>query len=122
MKKVLLSLATISLLVSGCKVNQSKSAEDIIGKQSVDVADGRFTPEVMWGMGKMGEAKVSPDGSRIAYTVTYYDVNKNKGNAELYVMNNNNSKKRVQPNLAKRQPNSFCSRYRKRPSDIYYRF
>ena len=87
MKKVLLSLATISLLVSGCKVNQSKSAEDIIGKQSVDVADGRFTPEVMWGMGKMGEAKVSPDGSRIAYTVTYYDVNKNKGNAELYVMN-----------------------------------
>ena len=87
MKKVLLSLATISLLVSGCKVNQSKSAEDIIGKQSVDVADGRFTPEVMWGMGKMGEAKVSPDGSRIAYTVTYYDVNKNKGNTELYVMN-----------------------------------
>ncbi|MBQ8045234.1 MAG: PD40 domain-containing protein, partial [Bacteroidales bacterium] len=87
MKKVFLSLASFLMLMTGCKVKQTTPAEEIIGKTDVTINDGRFTPEVMWGMGKMGEATVSPDGSKIAYTVTYYDLDKNKGNAELYVMN-----------------------------------
>ena len=86
MKKVILSLASFLMLMTGCKVKQATTADDIIGKTDVNVTDGRFTPEVMWGMGKMGEAVVSPDGLKIAYTVTYYSVEKNKGNAELYVM------------------------------------
>ena len=91
MKKVFLSLASFLMLMTGCKVKQTTPAEEIIGKTDVTINDGRFTPEVMWSMGKMGEATVSPDGTKIAYTVTYYDVDKNKGNAELYVMNSDGS-------------------------------
>ena len=91
MKKVFLSLASFLMLMTGCKVKQTTPAEEIIGKTDVTINDGRFTPEVMWAMGKMGEAVVSPDGTKIAYTVTYYNVDKNKGNAELYVMNSDGS-------------------------------
>ena len=34
----------------------------------------------------MGEFAVSPDGSRVAYANTYYDIEQNKGNAELYLI------------------------------------
>ena len=51
------------------------------------VEDGRFTPEIMWKLGKMGEFAVSPDGSQLVYTNTYYSISQNKGNAELYLVN-----------------------------------
>ena len=69
------------LVLTGCK--QKQDAENIIGKPVVNVENGRFTPEVMWGLGKMGEYDVSPDGKRIVYANTYYDMAQNKGNAEL---------------------------------------
>ena len=84
MKKNVILLAAAMLLMVGCK--QKQEAESIIGRPSVSVGDGHFTPELMWKLGKMGEFDVSPDGARIAFTTTYYDMEQNKGNAELYVM------------------------------------
>ena len=84
MKKNVILLAVAMLLMVGCK--QKQEAESIIGRPSVSVGDGHFTPELMWKLGKMGEFDVSPDGARIAFTTTYYDMEQNKGNAELYVM------------------------------------
>lgn len=69
--------------VTGC-ANKEK-ASSVIGKPELKVENGRFTPEVMWGLGKMGEIAVSPDGTKLAYAVTYYSVEENKGNAELYL-------------------------------------
>ena len=71
------------LLLAGC---QKQEQEVVIGKPEVTVQDGRFTPEVMWGLGKMGEFAVSPDGTRLVYANTYYDMAQNKGNAELYLL------------------------------------
>ena len=84
MKKNVILLAVAMLLMVGCK--QKQEAESIIGRPSVSVGDCHFTPELMWKLGKMGEFDVSPDGARIAFTTTYYDMEQNKGNAELYVM------------------------------------
>ena len=86
MKKALISTLAIALLATSCKVKKD-SDESIIGKPEVKVENGQFTPEVMWGLGKMGEYAISPDAKRIAYTITYYDIEANKGNAEIYVMN-----------------------------------
>ena len=49
------------------------------------IKDGHFTPEVMWAMGRLGGYAVSPDGLRLAYTVTRYDVKANKGWSDLFV-------------------------------------
>ena len=85
MKKLFIAI-TLLTLICGCMKKQDQNNEKVIGKPEIQVQDGRFTPEVMWALGKMGEKSVSPDGKQIAYTVTYYDMNENKGNAEIYLI------------------------------------
>ena len=77
----------LTMALAACSPSASVETDGISRTTEFSDSSRQFTPEVMWGMGKMGEATVSPDGSKIAYTVTYYDLDKNKGNAELYVMN-----------------------------------
>ena len=84
MKKVTIILVAVMLLMAGCK--QKEEPENIIGRPSVSVQNGRFTPELMWKLGKMGEYALSPDGKQIAYTTTFYDMSQNKGNAEVYLI------------------------------------
>ena len=84
MKKITIILAAVMLLMAGCK--QKEEPENIIGRPSVSVQNGRFTPELMWKLGKMGEYALSPDGKQIAYTTTFYDMSQNKGNAEVYLI------------------------------------
>ena len=84
MKKVTILFAAVMLLMAGCK--QKQEQENIIGRPSVTVQNGRFTPELMWKLGKMGEYALSPDGKQIAYTTTFYDIAQNKGNAEVYLI------------------------------------
>ena len=86
MKKVFIAIASVALLASCAKKQEDVNSEKIVEKTNIEVKDGRFTPEVMWALGKMGEVAVSPDGSKLAYTLTYYDMDENKGNAEIYVM------------------------------------
>lgn len=85
MKKTIIAIALLALMCA-CNSKNGKNSKDIIGKPEIQVQDGRFTPEVMWALGKMGEKCVSPDGKQIAYTVTYYSMEENKGNAEIYLI------------------------------------
>lgn len=90
MKKIFIAIALLAMICTCCK-KQERSDAKVIGKPEIKVEDGRFTPEVMWALGKMGEKAVSPDGKQIAYTVTYYDMEQNKGNADIYLMNSDGS-------------------------------
>ncbi len=47
---------------------------------------GILTPEVMWKMGRAGDAALSADGSRLLYTVTSYNMEENRGVTLIYVM------------------------------------
>ena len=85
MKKVSKALASLALICACSKGGDTDTAK-VIEKPDIRVQDGRFTPDVMWALGKMGESAVSPDGKQLAYTLTYYDMQENRGNAELYVM------------------------------------
>lgn len=88
MKRQSLSAIFLAFLaLVGCsKKQQSDNAANVIGKPDVHVTDGRFTPELMWQLGKMGETALSPNGEQLVYSVTYYDMDTNRGNAELYVI------------------------------------
>lgn len=83
-QQLLITCGLAALCLAGC--SQQKEDDSVIGKPEVSVVDGRFTPEIMWQLGKLGETAVSPDGSQLVYAATYYDMAKNKGNAELYLM------------------------------------
>ncbi|MBQ2395192.1 MAG: PD40 domain-containing protein, partial [Alistipes sp.] len=83
MKKLLLFMAFLSCL-AGCEqrpqpleIDNSLTAEEI--------SAAKFTPEVMWKMGRIGAATLSPDGSYLLYTVTYYSMEENRGVTAIYL-------------------------------------
>ncbi|MDX5428996.1 MAG: S9 family peptidase [Bacteroidota bacterium] len=43
-----------------------------------------MTPEMLWELGRVSLDDVSPDGKKAIYGVTYYDLQANKGNRDLY--------------------------------------
>ena len=45
-----------------------------------------FTIDTMWQIQRVGTPAVSPDGRQVAYTVTTYDVEENRGNADIWIV------------------------------------
>ena len=88
MKRILNMLSIIMMIVVGYQeVVAQAASKPVIGPKELKLESDRITPEVLWAMGRLGEVVVSPDGKNLALTITYYDVEENKGNSELYVMN-----------------------------------
>jgi dipeptidyl aminopeptidase/acylaminoacyl peptidase len=89
--KIKLTLMALAVVVASCGTKDEKS---IIGKQNPEIKNGRMTPEVLWSFGRVAGTQVSPDGTKVLYSVSYYSVPENKGNSELFVMNADGSNKR----------------------------
>jgi len=87
MKKlpIAMSAITLSALIAGCSTG-SDGGQKIIEKPEVKVVDGMLTPEVLESFGRIAESSLSPDGKSIAFTLTYEDIEENKGNSEIYIM------------------------------------
>lgn len=88
MKKYYLILGLIALSALSCK-QKNQENKDIIGRPEIEVDNGMLTPEVLWSFGRIGEVVVSPDGKKVVFTLTYFDIDKNKGNSEIYSVNIN---------------------------------
>ncbi|MDR1878923.1 MAG: S9 family peptidase [Bacteroidales bacterium] len=58
---------------------------NLIGTMSAQQKN-TYSPELLWQLGRLSEATVSPDGQQVLFGITYYNVEDNKGNRELYVM------------------------------------
>lgn len=56
----------------------------IIEKPNLKLESNLMTPEVLWAFGRVSGPQVSPDGKTILYGVSYYSIEQNKGNRELY--------------------------------------
>jgi dipeptidyl aminopeptidase/acylaminoacyl peptidase len=44
----------------------------------------RFSAELMWKLGRVNDLKLSPDGKTLIYGLTYYKLEENKGNRDIY--------------------------------------
>ena len=75
-------------------VKDASSTATYIGKPNVSIENGQMTPEVLWAFGRVGGMTVSPDGKRVAYTVTYYSIAENKSNSDIYVMDADGANKK----------------------------
>ena len=58
----------------------------IIGKQNPTIEDGKYTPEILWSMGRIGSYVPSPDQKSIVYTITYYCVKEDKAHTVIHRM------------------------------------
>lgn len=52
-------------------------------------AQKKFSAELMWKLGRVSDMQPAPDGSSIIYGVTWYDIEANKGNRDIYQLNKN---------------------------------
>ncbi len=51
--------------------------------------NGVLTAEKLWKMGRVSDVKVSPDGKDVLYGVSRYDLEKNSGDRDLFIMKAN---------------------------------
>ncbi len=91
MKNIVFAILMITIITScnnQISTEEKKEKEDkLIGKKELSLKSNLMTPEVLWSFGRLSDAQVSPDNSKILYGVSYYSVPENKGNRELFVMN-----------------------------------
>ncbi|HPT44047.1 MAG TPA: alpha/beta fold hydrolase, partial [Paludibacteraceae bacterium] len=90
--KTTLMAIVLSAVVSAC--DTKKDEGPIIEKQVPVIENGLMTPEVLWAFGRVGNVEISPDETKILYSVSYYSVEQNKSNSELFVMNVDGSEKK----------------------------
>lgn len=79
----------LSLMIFSCGKGGQESADGVaidtvLTKE--EIAKGVLTPEIMWKFGRVGAPVLSPDGSQVAYTISYYNLKANKGVTNLYLV------------------------------------
>ncbi|MCX7862619.1 MAG: S9 family peptidase [Bacteroidales bacterium] len=90
--KIYLYFIISFLVLLACKENKviqtskvKKSTFDSLANQVIH--EKRFTPELLWKFGRIGEFDLSPDGKSIVYQVTRYSIAANKGYTDLFLLN-----------------------------------
>jgi dipeptidyl aminopeptidase/acylaminoacyl peptidase len=86
---ILQCIAIVALFIScdtKVKVSSENDSEEIIGNPALTLSSDRMTPEALWAFGRVSGHEVSPDGATVLYGVTYYSIEQNKGNRELYTV------------------------------------
>ena len=91
MKKILIPLL-LSVLLLSCQTAAIEE-EVLITKNQMELSSDIMSPEVLWSFGRLGDVQVSPSGEKILYGVSYYSIEQNRGNRELFVMNSDGSGK-----------------------------
>lgn len=71
----------------GSTMKAGKKEKGYIPRSEIKIEDGVMTPEVLLAMGRISSPVLSPDGSKILYSVSYTDVAANRSCANLYTCN-----------------------------------
>ena len=57
-----------------------------VGSSTAEEVATRMSPELLWKLGRVGNAALSGDGTHVAYTVRRYELEENSGQSSLYVI------------------------------------
>ena len=81
-------MAKPMILASGSEKPKPEKEEEkkiIIGKHDVKVIDGKYTPEILWQFGRIEGYDGCEYNGKIAYNVTYFSLEENKGQSVIYI-------------------------------------
>lgn len=87
MHKALIMSATALMLNAMAPTVTLAEETDIIDRPDFKSATGIFDIDALEALGRVSEPRVSPDGKRVLFGVSYESVPQNKSNRDLYVMN-----------------------------------
>lgn len=87
--KALLMATTAAIALSACQSGDKASTDNgtMIDKPDYKPTDRQYCTEALEAFGRVGTPIVSPDKSKILYSVSYESVEENRSNADLYLMN-----------------------------------
>ena len=89
MKKLLYFMTFAAFLAVGCCAENGGEAPKPLAIDNAltaeEKAEGKFTPEIMWKMSRIGQQVLSEDGSKLIYTVTQYNLAENRGITRLWL-------------------------------------
>jgi len=91
MKKTWLYLFIVVMIVASCKSEPKETKIDLGPIPDVSLTDeekenGILTPEILWKFGRVSDPQLSPDKKSIAYNVTFYNIEENKGYTHIYIV------------------------------------
>ncbi len=99
-----------SVLLGACCNEQAptddSAAAPLIGRSEVQVKDGLLTPEILYSLARVSDARLSPDGKKVLYGVTFISIEQNKGNRELFVVNTDGTGKQQLTRTPKSEQNA----------------
>ena len=81
------AMAAIILTMIGCKSKEDAGA--YIGPSDIRIENGVMTPEALLSLGRISDAQLSPDGSRILYGVSYTSIEQNRSCRNLFLCHEN---------------------------------
>lgn len=87
MHKALIMSATALMLNAMAPTATLAEETDIIDRPDFKSATGIFDIDALEALGRVSEPRVSPNGKRVLFGVSYESVPQNKSNRDLYVMN-----------------------------------
>ena len=82
MKKLFVIMATAITVLAGCNDTDDSYVPRLT---EAEKEAGVFTPEIMLKMKRLGDTRLSPDGTQALYGITVYNVDDNKGYTNLWV-------------------------------------
>ncbi|MCM1163324.1 MAG: S9 family peptidase [Muribaculaceae bacterium] len=106
LKSVMMSAGIAAVLVS-CGGSQSADEGKVIDKPDFKTSTGIFDIDALEALGRVSDVKVSPDGSKVLFAISYESVEENKSNADLYTMNLDGSELKRLTKTASSEGN-FC--------------
>src|SRR5512133_3525056 len=90
MKVPVLLILMFFMMVTSCDKNEKMvpSEEGDFSNQLTEeeIKNARLTPEMLWKFGRLSDMQLSPDGSRVIYTVTRYDAKTDKSHTWIYIV------------------------------------
>jgi len=86
MKRLYFTFLVIVFFSASTFGQENNGKTGLITKKNMKLSSNILTPEVLWSFGRIGESVVSPDKTTVLFGVTYYDIQQNKGNCDLYTV------------------------------------
>ena len=91
--------ATVAVSATAYATPQATAVQETAPSEQAESkakdAPKRMTPELLWKLGRLGEAATSPDGTHIVYTVRRYELAEDSGKSSLHLRNLSSGKDTV---------------------------
>jgi len=83
-KSIVILISLLFALYSCSEMRERDSHEIDPALTQAEIDNGIISPEILWKFGRIGSIELSPDGNRVLYTLTHYDLMTELSRTNIY--------------------------------------